>query len=121
MRPYLDAGSLSLFLVYIREAHPEGGWAIPAADGICYRQPKTLASRLAVAAKFAEHQSEWCAGVPMLVDDPTTNALDIAYEAPPERLVVLDEQLNVVFASGQGPFQYSVPKLAAFVKAQLGE
>ena len=25
MRPYLDAGSLSLFLVYIREAHPEGG------------------------------------------------------------------------------------------------
>ena len=60
-------------------------------------------------------------GVPMLVDDPTTNALDIAYEAPPERLVVLDEQLNVVFASGQGPFQYSVPKLAAFVKAQLGE
>ena len=28
---------------------------------------------------------------------------------------------HVVFASGQGPFQYSVPKLAAFVKAQLGE
>ena len=35
-----------------------------------------------------------------------TRWIDLAYEAPPERLVLVDSDLRVVFASGQGPMQY---------------
>ena len=49
-RPYIDAGSLAMFLVYIREAHPVDGWHMPTPDGVCYKQPKTLAERGRVAS-----------------------------------------------------------------------
>ena len=58
--------------------------------------------------------------MPLLVDDPTTNALDRAYEAPPERLVAIKAG-RVVFASGQGPFQYSTKALGIFLEETLGQ
>ena len=125
-RPYIDAGRLALLLVYIREAHPSDGWAMKAGDGLCYMQPKTLNARLAIAKKFLDHEPA-AKGVTLVADDPATNLIDKAYEAPPERLVVLEKQSSclghrytVVFASGQGPFQYSVEALTAFLAERLG-
>ena len=111
--------SLALVLVYIREAHPKDGWSIEAGNGKCYMQTRQLDDRLEVARDFIEGMP--CAeGLPLVVDDPTTNALDRAYEAPPERLIVVDSAMHVVFASGQGPFQYDIGTLGSFLKAELG-
>ena len=117
-RPFVDAGTLSVLLVYIREAHPLDGWAMAASDGLCYRQPKTIDDRLKIAAAFVAH-TPMAAGLRLLCDDPATQALDEAYEAPPERLVVVDERMKVVFASGQGPFQYDPAALEAFLRERL--
>ena len=117
-QPFVDAGDLSVLLVYIREAHPLDGWAMKASDGMCYRQPKTIEDRLKVAAAFVAN-TPIAASLRLLCDDPVTNALDEAYEAPPERLVVVDEEMKVVFASGQGPFQYDPTALQAFLRERL--
>lgn len=48
----------------------------------------------------------------VLVDDPVAQMLETAYEAAPNRLVLLHRG-SVVFASGQGPFQYDASALPA--------
>lgn len=108
---HVQSGLLAMLNVYIREAHPTDEWCLEQNDkiNICLAQTKTLEQRLAAAKEFkaypffkgtpAEH-------IPLLVDDPETKALDLAYEAVPERLVVLDSEFKVVYRSGQGPFQY---------------
>merc|ERR1712232_1417729 len=97
-----------------------GGWEIGAnASGavaaaalglrtsVCPTQTTTLEERLAVARRFQALIAASPAGAPprMLVDDPATNALDIAYEALPERLVLLSADGCVRFCTGQGPYQ----------------
>lgn len=119
-RPHMESGDLAMFLVYIREAHPADGWEMATPDGEKTNQPTTLDERMRVARRFAAHHKDTLlASSPVLVDDPSTNALDLAYEAPPERLVVLDEAMTVVFASGQGPFQYVPSELKAFLNRSL--
>ncbi len=131
VRPFIDAGKLCMINVYIREAHPEDGWSLSSnADGktveavtgvkkkVCYMQTSKIAERLRVASDFVTAMNHILDGIPLIVDDPSTNAIDLAYEAPPERLVVLDDQNKILFASGQGPFQYSIKGLAAFLQAQ---
>lgn len=108
---HVKSGVLAVLNVYIREAHPTDGWAIEPndKDGICVAQTKTLKDRLAVSETFKAHsffKGTPADHLPLLVDDPSTQALDLAYEAPPERLVLVDDNFRVVFASGQGPFQY---------------
>lgn len=116
----MNAGTLAMFMVYIREAHPADEWAMATPDGVETKQPVTLEERLRVARRFAAHHKDTLlASTPVLVDDPCTNFLDRAYEAPPERLVVLDEAMTVVFASGQGPFQYGAAELKAFLDRSL--
>ena len=117
---YVSSGMLSLFFVYIREAHPEDGWSIPAGNGRCYKQTHTLQARLQVAQDFLEGCPA-VGDVAILVDDPATNAVDRLYEAAPERLVLLDHDLRVVFASGQGPFQYHVEALVKFTGSRNGD
>jgi len=117
-RPHIDNGDLAVFLVYVREAHPSDGWSMPAVDGMCYMRPKSLADRVDMAKRVSA-ATPAIADIPFLVDDPTTNELDLAYEAPPERFVVIDDQMKVAFASGQGPMQYSQHELADFLHWRL--
>lgn len=55
--------------------------------------------------------------VQIVVDDPVTEELNIKYEAAPEKLVYIANG-KVLFASGQGPFQYSIKNLERFLKSQ---
>jgi len=107
--------------VYIREAHPSDGWELDfnKSTGVCYTQTHTLEDRLAVARRFADAIEGDAKHIPIVVDDPVTNAVDMAYEAPPERMVIV---LNgrVVFKTGAGPFQYSTTRLEQFLTEQLG-
>eukprot|EP00746_Dinoflagellata_sp_MGD_P018668 gnl/MRDRNA2_/MRDRNA2_143279_c0_seq1.p1 gnl/MRDRNA2_/MRDRNA2_143279_c0~~gnl/MRDRNA2_/MRDRNA2_143279_c0_seq1.p1 ORF type:complete len:110 (-),score=16.99 gnl/MRDRNA2_/MRDRNA2_143279_c0_seq1:148-477(-) len=105
-----------MFNVYIKEAHPEDGWYLPGCPLI--KQTKSLEDRLNAATGFVnamQKVDERLAKIPMIIDDPVTNSLDCSYEALPERLVVLDQDLKVVFLSGAGPFQYSTLKLESML------
>lgn len=55
------------------------------------------------------------AHVPFFVDDPMTDALAKAYEASPTRLVLVNMQHKVVFATGQAPLQFNLGELARFL------
>jgi len=47
------SAAIELVHVYIIEAHPEDEWGMEVKPGVSYMQPKTLASRLAIANDFA--------------------------------------------------------------------
>lgn len=128
IEPFTAAGTLQVVNVYIREAHPSDGWKVDDNKSgavmqhafgkpveINIAQTHTLDERLAVAANFQAAITGAAQHIPLYVDDPGTNLVDIAYEAPPERLVAVDEQDKVAFCSGQGPFQYSLKALEAFL------
>jgi len=119
--------------VYIKEAHPSDGWELDTNTSgetfqhtfgskrkICYKQTHTLAERISVATEFMKAIRHVAKSIPLLVDDPETNATCEAYEAAPERLVLLDPNTRtVLFSSGQGPWQYSILKLEKFLKDEL--
>jgi len=131
--PFIAKGLLKVVNVYIREAHPTDGWeldsnqsgktmkaAFGTKQNICVKQTHQLADRIAVATAFLNGITGAAKRIPLVVDDPATNALDLAYDAPPERIVVVQGK-KVIFYSGQGPFQYSLKSLAAFLHAHLGD
>lgn len=130
-KDYVESGSLSVLNIYIREAHPTDGWVAQSNEeqGICIAQTRTLEERLRAANSFVEMaHDEQCLNLleeemgPVLVDDPSTNALDRAYEAPPERLVLVDATtMEILFATGQGPFQYDTRAAAAFLDKHATE
>jgi len=130
--PYVEADQLLLANIYIREAHPDDGWKIEGNERgdyateafgtrtkVCVLQTTTLSARLQVANDFHNAMTGPAKSVPLLVDDPTTNAIDIAYEAPPERLVVVHNG-EVKFTSGQGPMQYNLDDLKEFLETYVG-
>lgn len=99
--------------MYILEAHADDEWQDPDnnTDGICYRKPQTLQQRVTIAQSFAA-DSKIC--VDRIVVDSMDNKVELAYDARPEKLVVIKDG-TVVFTSGIGPYQYSPSKLAAFL------
>ena len=100
-----------MVIVYICEAHPQDGWGIKSdADtyGVCYKKPTTLQERQNIALRLLK---ELCPDTTVVVD-PINNAFELAYEARPERLYVLDSKsLSITYQSGPGPFMYSSDKL----------
>jgi hypothetical protein len=117
------AAHVRAYNVYIIEAHACDEWALPenAEVGIdSLAQPTSHESRLAAAREFI---SRFTPQMETVVD-AITDAVELAYEARPERLYILDGrsgQPTVMFRSGPGPFQYSVPELAQFLSAQFKE
>lgn len=101
--------------VYILEAHPVDGWQLPDnepdEDDVCFAQPRTLDERMAVATAMRDRLG---VGSPLVVDG-VDNACELAYEARPERLYVIQDGV-VVFRTGPGPFCYSPAQLRAFLK-----
>lgn len=132
-QPLMKANKLRLINVYIREAHPTDGWRLDENDSgvvsqaalgvkrkICYTQTKTLDERISVANDFMEASKAGgldVEGVQLVVDDPATEELNLKYEAAPEKLVYVHNG-KVLFATGQGPFQYSLKGLARFLETQ---
>lgn len=109
-----------MFNVYIREAHPADGWDIPTPDKKKHNEPTTFEERKAIAKALIDFEGPGnLAQIPMLIDDPETNALSKAYEAGPERIVILDRQLEVVHFTGQGPFQYDLEGVKEFLHERL--
>jgi hypothetical protein len=80
-------------------------------QGVCYRQPKTLAERLAIANDFT-HRFGY--PVPLAVDG-MDNQAERLYSGWPERLYVIDESGKIVFKGEPGPFGYHPEQLEAWL------
>jgi len=102
--------------VYVVEAHPADEWVIYGDDyangeTACVLQPKTLAARSAVAARFAER---YCYPTENFVIDTMDNDANKAYVAEPERLYVVSEG-RVVYVGGIGPYFYNFIEAKEFL------
>jgi iodothyronine deiodinase-like protein len=90
--------------VYVREAHPTGGWRMPSNDQVqvAFEQPKTRAERELVAAACCVRLD---VPMPLLVDgmdDPVGKA----YSGMPDRLYLIDRDGRVAYKGGRGPFGF---------------
>ncbi len=99
--------------VYIREAHPQDEWQMPQNEheGVCYRQPRTLADRVAIANDFVRRFKY---PIPLVID-PMDNPADRVYAGWPERLYVIDESGVIVYKGKTGPFGYHPDEVAAWL------
>jgi len=99
--------------VYIQEAHPADGWALKsnASSDICYRQPKTLKSRIQIANIFVE--KEKYEDIPFAVDDITNDA-SVQYQSLPERLYIIENGI-ITFRGGKGPNGYRLYEVIGWV------
>eukprot|EP00041_Stephanoeca_diplocostata_P011082 m.179980 g.179980 ORF g.179980 m.179980 type:complete len:102 (+) comp18404_c0_seq1:571-876(+) len=90
-------------------------------EGVCFKQPKTMAQRCALAKKFHDdflvNASD--RDVALLVDD-MDNTVELAFEARPEKLVAIRNGV-VVFHTGIGPYQYSVGQLERWLAQECGD
>lgn len=93
------------FVVYIREAHPRDGWAVPpnVHSGISIPDPRTYAERVKVAENAC---TALRISIPCLVDD-MSDSVNKAYSAWPDRLYVIDSQGKLAVAGGHGPFGFA--------------
>lgn len=117
---YRTYGDRAAFLtIYIKEAHPTDEWSLEAndGDGVCYRQPKDLAGRLAIARDFVRR---FAYKIPLLVDDMDNRACQI-YGGWPERLYVIDEAGTIAYKGQSGPFGFHPEEVEAWLERRFGQ
>jgi hypothetical protein len=103
-------------VIYIREAHPTDGWAIPVPGRKTLADPKTIEERRAAAQQC---EAAVLHGVPTLVDE-MDDAVNIAYAAWPDRLYLVGLKGEVVYAGGVGPFGFKPAELKQAMDKYLG-
>lgn len=106
-------------MVYVREAHPKGGWVLPSNErvGVSLDQPKTQDERVAVAQTC---QKTLGFDMPFVVDsiDDTVGA---QYSGMPSRLYLIDSAGKVAYKSGRGPFGFKPSELETSLLWMLNE
>ena len=103
--------------VYIKEAHPLDEWQMKAneTEDVCYRQPKTMQERLAIANDFVRRFKY---PIPLVVD-PMDNRANTAFAGWPERLYVIDERGVIVYKGKPGPFGYHPEEVEAWLQQRF--
>lgn len=111
-------GKVRFSTVYIREAHPLDEWQMSSneKEGVCYRQPRTLAERVAIANDFVKRFG-W--DLPIAVDGMDDRANE-AYAGWPERLYVIDETGHIVYKGKPGPFGYHPEEVEDWLAKRFG-
>jgi hypothetical protein len=112
---------VEFFTVYIKEAHPSDGRAVPANTraGISVEDPGSLTERQQVANKACKELNlRW----PCLVDD-MENTVNKAYAAWPTRLYVVDTEGRIAVAGSRGPagLAPSIQEAEKWLKAFTGK
>ena len=108
----------NIFIVYIKEAHPEDGWKSRgnALAGIKVNQPKTYEERVKVAGSCMKDLKMT---IPCLVDD-MKNTAQKAYAGWPDRLYVIDKEGKVSFKGDRGPRGFKPSDAEKALKKALG-
>jgi len=108
-------------VVYIIEAHAKDGWKVEhdnEDNGISVSYAKTIEEKAEVAERLRTTLCDNTAMKQILVDG-VDNKFELAYEARPERLFVLDSStLKINWKSGPGPFMYSENGLRTYLKSK---
>lgn len=96
-------------MVYVREAHPTGGWKMDSNEraGVSLPQPTTYDERAKVAALCASHLD---LSFPIVVDT-IDDAVGGYYSGMPSRLYLIDQQGKIAFKNGRGPFGFKAAEL----------
>jgi hypothetical protein len=88
---------VQFLVIYIREAHATDGWDIGSENRIS--DPDSMQQRRAVAAQCEATLQYGIRTYVDEIDDPVMTS----YAAWPERLYLVDETGNIVYAGGPGP------------------
>jgi Iodothyronine deiodinase len=104
--------------VYIKEAHPLDEWQMTSneKEDVCYRQPHSLAERVAIANDFVKRFSY---PIPLLVDG-MDNAANGLYAGWPERFYILGTDGRIAYKGKTGPFGYHPEEVEAWLAANAG-
>lgn len=102
-------GRAKIFLVYVREAHPQDGWWMNSNRkiGIDPKQPQSDAERREIAQTCQRHLD---LDVPFLVDN-TDDKVGAQYSGMPNRLYLIDRQGKIAFKNARGPFGFKLREL----------
>jgi hypothetical protein len=109
---------IAFFIVYIKEAHPEGGWVIThnRREDIRVLDPTTMSERAAVASQCVVRTA---VRIPVLVDGPG-NEVAKAYGAWPDRLYLIGRDGRIVFQGEPGPFGFAPDRLEEAIALEIG-
>jgi hypothetical protein len=111
------ADEVEFFIVYIKEAHPEDGWALTynRRAGIALADPRSTAERAAVAESCALRMRT---SIPVLVDG-IDNEVARQYGGWPDRLYLIGKDGRIAFQGSEGPFGFRPELLGAAIEAEL--
>lgn len=104
-------------MVYIREAHAtDSAWPMTAEGSPIVEEPLAAPERAAVAKRCMTALA--LRPIPAVVDS-IGNETDAAYEAWPDRLVLVDRSGRVAYRSAPGPFGFKPDELADALEKEL--
>jgi thiol-disulfide isomerase/thioredoxin len=100
---------VTFVMVYVREAHPLGGWQLDSNNrlGVRIEQPRSYDERVGVAQVCGKRLG---LGLPMVVDT-IGDTVGARYSGMPSRLYLVDERGRVAYKSGRGPFGFKPSEL----------
>lgn len=92
---------MAFYLIYIKEIHPSDGWQVGAneRDGVLLRTHRDFDERIEAGQSCTLGLE---LEIPALVDG-MDDAVNLAWNAMPERLALVGTNGKVVFKSGPGP------------------
>ena len=103
-------GKADFYIVYIREAHPQGSRR--PNQKVKIEQPKTADRRGDVAGKCVAYLK---LSMPVLVDD-MQDTVARAFHAMPDRLYILKADGTIGYRGGRGPRGFDVAEMEAHLK-----
>lgn len=111
------AQHVAFFIVYIKEAHPEDGWALTynRRSGIEVDDPQSKEERVEVAASCAVRMRT---SIPVLIDE-LDNEVAGQYGGWPDRLYLIGKDGRVAFQGAAGPFGLRPEELGRAIEAEL--
>ena len=111
------ADRVAFFIVYIKEAHPEDGWALTynRRSGIDLRDPRSTAERTDVAASCAMRLQT---SILVLIDE-IDNEVARQYGGWPDRLYLIGKGGRIAFQGAAGPFGFKPEQLEQAIRAEL--
>lgn len=102
-------------LVYIDEAHPSDGWAVPGDSSLSFevKKHRNQEDRCAAAHQLLEHFSlpPQC----RVVADRMDNNANVAYGVAFERVCIVQRQ-KIAYLGGKGPFCYNLQEVRRWLE-----
>ena len=116
-REYKDR--VQFYLVYVREAHPDDGWQLPAnqRQQVIYNTPKQLAERAKIATACIKNLK---LSLPVLLDN-MDDKVQKTYRAWPARACLVGADGKIVFLSPSSPNGVNPPDIKRALEKLLGK